>query len=97
MCDSRGRRERDAKTNTPKRWKCNSATEVQCIMTAKALFESHGLNSIDECSEHGHYKHPLNADHDMPYDELAGHLLPCTTVKADCMQELLISPYLEGL
>ena len=84
MCDSRGRR-----GERPKRWKCTSecklptATEAQCIMATKALFEKpvqtlrEGLNGVDECSEHGHYKHPLNADHEMPYYELAGHPLPC--------------------
>ena len=52
-------------------------------MATIALFEKpvqtlrEGLNGVDECSEHGHYKHPLNADHEMPYYELAGHPLPC--------------------
>ena len=67
--------ERDAKTNRHKRWKCTpecklpTATEEQCIMATKALFEkpvqtpSEGLNAIDDCSEHGHYTRPLNADH----------------------------------
>ena len=84
--------ERDAKTHRPKRWKCTSecklptAMEAQCIMATKALFEKpiqtlrEGLNGIDVCGEHGHYKHPLNADHEMPYHELAGHPLPCTVV-----------------
>ena len=60
--------ERDAKTNRPKRWKftseCNlpTATEVQCILATKSLFEKpvqtlrEGLNGINECSEHGQYK-----------------------------------------
>ena len=94
--------ERDAKTNRPKRWKCTSecklptATEAQCIMATKALFEKpvktlrEGLNGIDECSEHGHYTRPLNADHKMPYHELAGHALPCTTVNADCESSLRV-------
>ena len=94
--------ERDAKTNRPKRWKCTSecklptATEVQCIMATKALFEKpvqilrEGLNGIDECSEHGHYTRPLNADHKMPYHELAGHPLPCSTVNADCESSLRV-------
>ena len=42
------------------------------------------------CSEHGHYKHPLNADHEMPYHELAGHPLPCTVVNADCKSNLRV-------
>ena len=67
--------ERDAKTNRPKRWKCTSEckfpteTEAQCIVATKVLFEKpvqtlrEGLNGIDECSEHGHYTSPLDADH----------------------------------
>ena len=94
--------ERDAKTHRPKRWKCTSecklptAMEAQCIMATKALFEKpvqtlrEGLNGIDVCSEHGHYKHPLNADHEMPYHELAGHPLPCTVVNADCKSSLRV-------
>ena len=42
------------------------------------------------CSEHGHYKHPLNADHEMPYHELAGHPLPCTVVNANCKSSLRV-------
>ena len=91
--------ERDAKTNRPKRWKCTSecklptATEAECIIATKALFEKpvqtlrEGLN---ECSEHGHYTCPLNADHKMPYHELAGHPIPCTTVNADCKSSLRV-------
>ena len=94
--------ERDAKTHRPKRWKCASecklptAMEAQCIMATKALFEKpvqtlrEGLNGIDVCSEHGHSKHPLNADHEMPYHELAGHPLPCTVVNADCKSSLRV-------
>ena len=94
--------ERDAKTHRPKRCKCTSEcklpteTEAQCIMATKALFEKpvqtlrEGLNGVDECSEHGHYKHPLNADYEMPYYELAGHPLPCTMVNADCKSSLRV-------
>ena len=94
--------ERDAKRHRPKRWKCTSecklptATEAQCIMATKVLFEKpvqtlrEGLNGVDECSEHGHYKHPLNADHEMPYYELAGHPLPCTVVNANCKSGLRV-------
>ena len=60
------------KTNRPKWWKCTSeyklptSQEVQSIMTTKALFELHvqklreNLNSIEECTEHGHYSRLLN-------------------------------------
>ena len=73
-----------------------TAMEAQCIMATKALFEkpvqtlTEGLNGIDECNEHGHYTHLLNADHKMPYHELAGHPLPCTMVNADCESSLRV-------
>ena len=98
--DSRGRRgEMQKQTGQkggsapPRASNCN---EAQCIMATKALFEKpvetlrEGLNGIDECSEHGHYTRPLNADHKMPYHELMGHPLPCTTVNADCESSLRV-------
>ena len=84
---------------TRKRWKCTSEiklpteTEAQCIMATKELFQKpvrEGLNGIDECSEHGHYKHPLTADHKIPYYELAGHPLPCNMVNIDCKSSLRV-------
>ena len=59
--------ERNEETNRPKWWKCTAecklptSKEVQSIMTTKSLFEQpvhklrEDLNSIDQCSEHGHY------------------------------------------
>ena len=93
---------RNQKTNRPKWWKCTSecklptSQEVQSIMTTKALFElpvqklRESLNSIDECTEHGHYSRPLNMQNsqgEMLYYELAGHPLPCTS---DCQSSLRV-------
>ena len=80
--------ERNEETNRPKWWKCTAectlptSKEVQSIMTTKSLFEQpvhklkEDLNSIDQCSEHGHYSRPLNSEGEMLYYELAGHPLP---------------------
>ena len=65
------------------------ATEMHCIITTTGLFEKpvqtlrEGLN-IDE------HTRPLNAHHRMPYHELAGHPLPCTTVSTDCESSLRV-------
>ena len=65
-------------------------------MTTKALFElpvqklRESLNSIDECTEHGHYSRPLNMQNSQGetlYYELAGHPLPCTS---DCQSSLRV-------
>ena len=78
--------ERNEETNRPKWWKCTAecklptSLEMQSSMTTKSLFEQpvhklrEDLNSIDQCSEHGHYSRPL-----------AGHPLPCTS---DCQSSL---------
>ena len=93
---------RNQKTNRPKWRKCTSecklpsSQEVQSIMTTKAFFElpvqklRESLNSIDECTEHGHYSRPLNMQNsqgEMLYYELAGHPLPCTS---DCQSNLRV-------
>ena len=93
---------RNEKSNRPKWWKCTSECklptlqEVQSIMTTKALFElpvqklRERLNSIDECTEHGHYSRPLNMQNSQGetlYYELAGHPLPCTS---DCQSNLRV-------
>ena len=63
---------------------------MQCTIATKGLFEKpvqtlrEGLNGIDE------HTRPLNAHHRMPYHELAGHPLPCTTVSADCESSLRV-------
>ena len=89
--------ERNEETNRPKWWKCTAecklptSKEVQSFMTTKSLFEQpvhklrEDLNSIDQCSEHGHYSRRLNSEGEMLYYELAGHPLPCTT---DCQSSL---------
>ena len=65
-------------------------------MTTKALFQlpvhklRESLNSIDECTEQGHYSRPLNMQNsqgEMLYYELAGHPLPCTS---DCQSSLRV-------
>ena len=48
------------------------------------------LNTIDECTEHGHYSRPLNvlnSKGETQYYELAGHPLPCTS---DCQSSLRV-------
>ena len=89
--------ERNEETNRPKWWKCTAecklptSLEVQSIMSTKSLFEQpvhklrEDLNSIGQCSEHGHYSRPLNSEGEMLYYELAGHPLPCTS---DCQSSL---------
>ena len=82
------------KSNRPKCWKCiaecklPTPQEVRSIMSTKALFEQpvqklrEALNTIDECTEHGHYSrllNVLNSKGEMLYYELAGHPLPCTS------------------
>ena len=74
--------ERNEETNRPKWWKCTAecklptSLEVQSIMTTKSLFEQpvhklrEDLNSIGQCSEHGHYSRPLNSEGEMLYYEL---------------------------
>ena len=65
-------------------------------MSTKALFEQpvqklrEALNTIDECTEHGHYSRPLNvlnSKGETLYYELAGHPLPCTS---DCQSSLRV-------
>ena len=63
---------RNEKSNRPKCWKCTAECklptpqEVRSIMSTKPLFEQpvqklrEALNTIDECTEHGHYSRPLN-------------------------------------
>ena len=65
-------------------------------MSTKVLFEHpvqklrEALNTIDECTEHGHYSCPLNVLNSKGktlYYELAGHPLPCTS---DCQSSLRV-------
>ena len=93
---------RREKSNRPKCWKCTAECklptpqEVRSIMSTKALFEQpvqklrEALNTIDECTEYGHYSPPfnvLNSKGETLYYELAGHLLPCTS---DCQSSLRV-------
>ena len=93
---------RNEKSNRPKCWKCTAECklptqrEVRSIMSTKALFEQpvqklrEALNTIDECTEHGHYSRPLNvlnSKGETLYYELAGHPLPCTS---DCQSSLRV-------
>ena len=93
---------RSEKSNRPKCWKCTAECklptprEVRSIMSTKALFEQpvqklrEALNTIDECTEHGHYSPPLNvlnSKGETLYYELAGHPLPCTS---DCQSSLRV-------
>ena len=93
---------RREKSNRPKCWKCTAECklptpqEVRSIMSTKALFEQpvqklrEALNTIDECTEYGHYSRPfnvLNSKGETLYYELAGHLLPCTS---DCQSSLRV-------
>ena len=93
---------RNKKSNRPKCWKCTAECklptpqEVHSIMSTKALFEQpvqklrEALNTIDECTEHGHYSRPLNvlnSKGETQYYELAGHPLPCTS---DCQSSLRV-------
>ena len=93
---------RNEKSNRPKCWKCTAECklptprEVRSIMSTKALFEQpvqklrEALNTIDECTEHGHYSCPLNvlnSKGETLYYELAGHPLPCTS---DCQSSLRV-------
>ena len=76
--------ERDARTHRSKRWKCTTecnlptAMETQCLCLLKHLQKpvQTRRKGIDECSEHGHYTCPLNADHKMLYHKLAWHPVP---------------------
>ena len=75
---------RNEKSNRPKCWKCTAECklptpqEVHSIMSTKALLEQpvqklrEALNTIGECTEHGHYSHPLNSQGEMLYYELKG-------------------------
>ena len=93
---------RNEKSNRPTCWKCTAECklptpqEVRSIMSTKPLFEHpvqklwEALNTIDECTEHGHYSRPLNvlnSKGETLYYELAGHPLPCTS---DCQSSLRV-------
>ena len=94
--------QRDSKTERPLKWKCiaecklPTSNKAQCIVAVKALFEEpvhklrEALNRIDECTEHGHYTRMLSINTPKPYYELAGHPLPCATVKSNCKSRLRI-------
>ena len=72
MCIAEEIGTRDPTTNRPKLWKCIpeckviTSQDVKTIMATKVLFDdkllhvlSRGLESIDECTEHGHYTCPI--------------------------------------
>ena len=49
------------------------------------------LHTIDKCTVHGHYTNLMEADYaGKPYNELAGHPLPCSQVNSHCESHLRI-------